>query len=100
MESIADSFGLRVSSVLITESEEEEGGAGGLQRLASRSGGASYRVSRAGPTLAMYSDLVEAMRNLIAVDTKVNISSSLTTVYRYYELQSCQPVTEEYYCKV
>jgi hypothetical protein len=73
IESIADSFGLRVSSVLITESESSDGGSAGLQRLASRSGGASYSVSRGGRILAMYSDLVEAMRNLIAVDTKVPV---------------------------
>ncbi len=83
IESLAESFGIRVSSVLITE---EEGGGpppvrsgdgpavrsgDSLQRLAARTGGASYRVARTGRTLAMYSDLVEAMRNLIAVDTKV-----------------------------
>ena len=69
IENLSESFGIRISSVLITE---EEGGGDGLQQLAGRSGGASYRVARTGPTLAMYSDLVEAMRNLIAVDTKVN----------------------------
>ncbi len=82
IESLAESFGIRVSSVLITEEEGSSppvrSGDGpavrsgdSLQRLAARTGGASYRVARTGRTLAMYSDLVEAMRNLIAVDTKV-----------------------------
>jgi hypothetical protein len=69
IESLVDSFGIRISSLLITEAEAEAEGA--LQRLSRRSGGASYRVVRPGRTLAMYSDLVEALRNLIAVDTKV-----------------------------
>jgi hypothetical protein len=79
IESVAENFGIRVSSVLITEEDPPVRSGDGpavrsgdsLQRLAARTGGASYRVARTGRTLAMYSDLVEAMRNLIAVDTKV-----------------------------
>jgi hypothetical protein len=84
IESLAESFGIRVSSVIIIEEEGAspavQSGDGpavrsgdSLQRLAARTGGASYRVARTGRTLAMYSDLVEAMRNLIAVDTKVKL---------------------------
>jgi hypothetical protein len=81
IESLAESFGIRVSSVLITEEDPPVLSGDGpavrsgdsLQRLAARTGGASYRVARTGRTLAMYSDLVEAMRNLIAVDTKVKL---------------------------
>ena len=87
VSSLVSSHGVRVSSVVVA-------GTGARNRfldtLAARAGGISRRVAADNNnTLEMYTDLVEALRDTIATDSKVSTKRTfhITHIYSRKEVQ-------------
>ena len=70
IETVISNFGVRVSSIVLAGQRQNQF----YETIAASSGGVYKRISGTSNLMEMYSDFIEAMRDVVAKDTKVNFS--------------------------
>ena len=69
IETVISNFGVRVSSIVVAGQRQNQF----YEKIAKSSGGVYKRILETRNLMQMYSDFIEAMRDVVAKDTKVNL---------------------------
>ena len=80
VRALIENFGIRMSSILLSAAGSNQAE---YRKLADFSGGVSAVVNKFSPTLSVYSNLVERLREVIAVDSRNAADAAKTIHHRF-----------------